>query len=98
MIRTIRNKKYRYIRNFLPHRPYASFYPDGGFFKQIPPEGTPGRDFWETSCLPKEQEIHDPDGVFLMPIPESYSQYLIWQDSKPFEELYDIVNDPRGSR
>ncbi|HIA70714.1 TPA: hypothetical protein EYN98_32635 [Candidatus Poribacteria bacterium] len=98
MIRTVRNKKYRYIRNFLPHRPYASFYPDGGFFKQIPPEGTPGRDFWETSCLPKEQEIHDPDGVFLMPIPESYSQYLIWQDSKPFEELYDIVNDPRGSR
>jgi arylsulfatase A-like enzyme len=94
MIRTTRNKKYRYIRNFLPHRPYASFYPDGGFFEQIPLEGTPARDFWETSCLPKEQKIHDPDGVFLMPIPENYAEYLIWQDSKPYEELYDIDNDP----
>ena len=28
MIRTIRTEKYRYIRNFLPHQPYASFYPD----------------------------------------------------------------------
>ena len=52
MIRTVRNGKYRYIRNFLPHRPYASFYPDGGFFNEIPPEGTPEHAFWDTSCLP----------------------------------------------
>ena len=52
VIRTIRTEKYRYIRNFFPHQPYASFYPDGGFFSPVPGEGTSERDFWETSCLP----------------------------------------------
>ena len=94
VIRTIRTRRYRYIRNFLPHRPYASFYPDGGFFKEVPLEGTAEHDLWDTSCLPEEQKIHDPDGIFLMPIPESHKRYLIWQESKPFEELYDIENDP----
>ena len=106
MIRTIRTEKYRYIRNFLPHQPYASFYPDGGFFATIPEEGTPERAFWETSCLPGEQKVHDPDGVFLMygppvmvkerGLPEEYRQYSIWQDCKPLEELYDIENDPES--
>ena len=104
MIRTIRTEKYRYIRNFLPHQPYASFYPDGGFFAAVPEEGTPERDFWETSCLPGEQKIHDPDGVFLIlgppvmikqnGLPEHYRQFQIWQDDKPAEELYDIEKDP----
>ena len=94
MIRTIRNEKYRYIRNFLPHRPYASFWPDGGFFATPPEKGTPEHDFWDTSCLPREQKVHDPDGVFLLPIPEAYAEYLIWQAKKPFEELYDVENDP----
>ena len=104
MIRTIRTEKYRYIRNFLPHQPYASFYPDGGFFAAVPEEGTPERDFWETSCLPGEQKIHDPDGVFLMlgppvmiqqnGLPEHYRQFQIWQDHKAAEELYDIEKDP----
>ena len=104
MIRTIRTEKYRYIRNFLPHQPYASFYPDDGFFATVPEEGTPERDFWETSCLPDEQKIHDPDGVFLMlgppvmiqqnGLPEHYRQFQIWQDHKPAEELYDIEKDP----
>ncbi|MDP7251868.1 MAG: sulfatase-like hydrolase/transferase [Planctomycetota bacterium] len=104
VIRTVRTPKYRYIRNFLPHRPYASFYPDGGFFSEVPSEGTPERDFWETSCLPGVQKIHDPDGVFLKlgpPVmvghhgfPESYRRFPIWQDSKPHEELYNLENDP----
>ena len=94
MIRTIRSGRYRYIRNFLPHRPYASFWPDGGFFATPPEKGTPKHDFWDTSCLPGEQKVHDPDGVFLLPIPEAYSAYLIWQAKKPFEELYDVENDP----
>ena len=106
MIRTIRTKKYRYIRNFLPHQPYASFYPDGGYFSPIPEEDTPERDFWETSCLPSQQRIHDPDGVFLMysfpsmlnghGLPKKYQKYPIWQARKPFEELYDIENDPES--
>ena len=96
MIRTVRDQRYRYIRNFLPHRPYGSFFPDGGFFREIPTEGTPEHAFWDTSCLPGEQKIHDPDGVFLMPLPESYSEYLIWQESKPFEELYDLEEDPEA--
>ena len=94
MTRTIRSEKYRYIRNFLPHRPYASFWPDGGFFATPPEKGTPEHDFWDTSCLPGEQKVHDPDGVFLLPIPEAYSEYLIWQAKKPLEELYDVENDP----
>lgn len=94
VIRTIRSEKYRYIRNFLPHRPYASFWPDGGFFATPPEKGTLEHDFWDTSCLPGEQKVHDPDGVFLLPIPEAYSEYLIWQAKKPLEELYDIENDP----
>ena len=94
MIRTVRSEKYRYIRNFLPHRPYASFWPDGGFFATPPEKGTPEHDFWDTSCLPGEQKVHDPDGVFLLPIPEAYSAYLIWQAKKPLEELYDVEKDP----
>jgi hypothetical protein len=104
MIRTIRTQRYRYIRNFLPHQPYASFYPDGGFFSPVPEEGTPERDFWETSCLPGEQKLHDPDGVFLMlgppvmirqnGLPEHYQQFQVWQDHKPCEELYDLEHDP----
>ena len=104
MIRTIRTKKYRYIRNFLPHQPYASFYPDGGFFAPVPQESSPERAFWETSCLPSKEKVHDPDGVFLMLGPptivrenglsEAYRNYLIWQDHKPLEELYDVENDP----
>ena len=103
MIRTIRTKKYRYIRNFMPHQPYASFYPDGGFFSRIPQEGTPEREFWETSVLPGDQKLHDPDGVFLIlgppvmvnqnGLPEDYKQVLFWQDHKPHEELYDIEDD-----
>ncbi len=96
MIRTVRDRRYRYIRNFLPHRPYGSIFPDGGFFREIPTEGTPEYAFWDTSCYPGEHKIHDPDGVFLMPIPEPYSEYLIWQDSKPFEELYDLKKDPEA--
>ena len=38
--------------------------------------------------------MHDPDGIFLAPIPEEYAEYLIWQAAKPFEELYDIETDP----
>ena len=104
MIRTIRTQQYRYNRNFLPHQPYASFYPDGGFFAAVPEEGTPERDFWETSCLPGKEKVHDPDGVFLMYGPpvivnqqgltQQYQQYPIWQDHKPLEELYDIERDP----
>ena len=104
MIRTIRTQQYRYNRNFLPHQPYASFYPDGGFFAAVPKEGTLERDFWETSCLPGKEKVHDPDGVFLMhgpPImvkqqglPQQYQQYPFWQDHKPLEELYDIEHDP----
>jgi len=104
VIRTIRTQRYRYIRNFLPHQPYASFYPDGGFFATVPEERTPERDFWETSCLPGKEKIHDPDGVFLMlgppvvinqnGLPEHCRQFQIWQDHKPFEELYDLEKDP----
>lgn len=104
MIRTIRTKKYRYIRNFLPHQPYASFYPVGGFFAPVPQKSSSERAFWETSCLPSKEKVHNPDGVFLMlgpptvvrenGLPEAYLNYLIWQDHKPLEELYDTENDP----
>ena len=39
-------------------------------------------------------KIHTPDGVFLMPISENFKLYLVWQDSKPCEKLYNIENDP----
>ena len=94
MIRTIRDSRYRYIRNFLPHRPYASFYPDGGFFRTPPAGASQDHDLWDTSCLPGKEKLHDPDGIYLMPIPSEYSEYLIWQPSKPFEELYDVETDP----
>ena len=61
MIRTIRTKKYRYIRNLLPHQPYASFYPDGGFFAPVPQESSSDCAFWETSCLPSKEKVHDPE-------------------------------------
>jgi len=92
LIRTLRNKRYRYIRNFIPHTPYSTFWPDGGFFAEIPPEGTSEWDFRETSQ--PVVKIYDPDGAFMAPIPKEKEKVLSWQPRKPFEELYDIEADP----
>lgn len=92
LIRSVRDKKYRYIRNFFPHTPYSTFWPDGGFFAEIPPKGSPEWEFRETSQ--PVVKIYDPDGAFMAPITEDKKDVLYWQATKPFEELYDIEKDP----
>lgn len=92
LIRTLRNRRYRYIRNFIPHTPYSTFWPDGGFFAEIPPAGTPEWEFRETSQ--PVVKIYDPDGAFMAPLPEQKKVVLYWQPKKPFEELYYIEQDP----
>ena len=72
MMRTVRNKQFKYIRNYYPERPYmqsnrykARAYPVWNLLKELKKEGQ------------------------LTP-----AQLLFTADTKPKEELYDIVRDP----
>jgi len=63
--RSIRDKRYRYIRNFYPQLPYSWWY---GLFPSS-------------------------DRDFAPPAP-SVRPDILWQSTKPAEELYDAANDP----
>ena len=69
--RAVRDKRYRYIRNYFPNQPYVQ---DIAYRKNIPA--------WKVIKEWDEQGKYK--GV----------QKLWWRDTKPVEELYDVVNDP----
>ncbi len=71
MSRSVRDKRYKYIRNFMPHLSYVqpSEYPDRAEIMQ------------EFRRLVKADTLLGP-------------QKLLWEATKPVEELYDTQADP----
>jgi uncharacterized sulfatase len=69
--RSVRDERYKYIRNYLPHLPYIqpSEYPDRAEIMQ------------ELRRAVAEEEL-------------SPAQKMLWEATKPVEELYDTVEDP----
>jgi len=68
-IRAVRTEKFRYIRNYLPDRPYIQ-----GYLAKSPP-------ILEFRVFQKEGKLTDAQSQFVA-------------DTKPEEELYDIMADP----
>ena len=81
MMRTVRDSRFRYIRNFFPGRPYAQHIE---YMEEMPT-------MREWRRLYKEHmNALSPDyGRALNPV-----QLLFFSPEKPAEELYDIVQDP----
>ena len=81
MMRTVRDSRFRYIRNFFPGRPYAQYI---DYMEEMPT-------MREWRRLYKEHmNALSPDyGRALNPV-----QLLFFSPEKPAEELYDIMQDP----
>lgn len=81
MIRAVRDKRYKYIRNFYPGRPYAQHI---AYMEEMPT-------MQEWRRLYKEHmNALSPDyGKALNPV-----QLLFFRPEKPREELYDTIEDP----
>ncbi len=71
MSRCVRDRRYKYIRNFLPHLPY------------IQPS-----DYCDQAEIMQELRGLAAKGVLVG------SPGLLWQPTKPVEELYDTLTDP----
>ncbi len=68
--RSVSDGRFRYTRNFMPHRPYSQYV--GTLWK------APGMRAWEASY--QAGELNPAQERFFLP--------------KPFEELYDLTDDP----
>jgi uncharacterized sulfatase len=81
MMRSVRDKRYRYIRNFFPGRPYAQHI---DYMEEMPT-------MKEMRRLYKEHmnALGTNYGKALTP-----AQLLFFQPEKPEEELYDLTLDP----
>lgn len=71
MIRAVRSKEFKYIRNYQPDNPYLQYFP---WLDSIPL-------MQEMRRLFSENQLND-------------AQKLLFQNERPPEELYDVVNDP----
>lgn len=71
MIRAVRDRRYKYIRNFESHKPWIQFM-------RTPSQGPI---YQEYERLKKEGKLDKVTGFFA-------------SDTKPYEELYDVVADP----
>ncbi|HEX4945399.1 MAG TPA: sulfatase-like hydrolase/transferase [Blastocatellia bacterium] len=81
MVRAVRDKRFRYIRNFNPGRPYAQYL---DYLEEMPI-------MQELRRLNKDHfnALSDNYGKALTP-----TQLLWMAPEKPPEELYDLTNDP----
>lgn len=70
-IRCVRDRRHKYIRNFMPERPYAQPIP-----------------YRDKMPIMKEWRRLNAEGKLTGP------QRLFFRETKPAEELYDIVSDP----
>jgi len=70
-IRCVRDKRYKYIRNFMPEKPYAQPIP-----------------YRDRMPIMQEWRRLNTEGKLKGP------QKLFFQETKPVEELYDVVADP----
>ncbi len=70
-IRCVRDRRYKYIRNFMPEKPYAQPIP-----------------YRDKMPIMKEWRRLNAEGKLTGP------QRLFFRETKPSEELYDVVSDP----
>jgi uncharacterized sulfatase len=81
MMRTVRDARYRYIRNFFPGRPYAQHIE---YMEEMPTMRE-----WRRRYKDHMNALSPEYGEALTPV-----QLLFFAPEKPAEELYDLAQDP----
>jgi uncharacterized sulfatase len=81
MMRTVRDARYRYVRNFFPGRPYAQHIE---YMEEMPTMRE-----WRRRYKDHMNAIGEEYGTALTPV-----QLLFMAPEKPREELYDLDADP----
>ncbi len=79
IIRSARDKRYKYIRNFEPWKPYHQFIDYCEYFNYNPRKNSTMMEEWRKGH--KEGTLNAVQSIF-------------WQPHKPLEELYDTETDP----
>jgi len=82
LIRSVNDKRFKYIRNYQSGKPYAQFI---GYAEEMPT-------LQEMRRLNKEESTAK--GAGKIPNQLTPAQRLFFQPEKPTEELYDLQNDP----
>ena len=85
MMRAVRDKQFKYIRNFYPGRPYAQHIE---YMEEMPTMRE-----WRRRYKDHMNALSPEYGQALNPI-----QLLFMAPEKPAEELYDVVDDPHEVR
>jgi uncharacterized sulfatase len=85
MMRAVRDKQFKFIRNFYPGRPYAQHIE---YMEEMPTMRE-----WRRRYKDHMNAVGPEYGQALNPV-----QLLFFSPEKPAEELYDIVNDPHEVR
>ena len=85
MMRAVRDKQFRYIRNFYPGRPYAQHIE---YMEEMPTMRE-----WRRRYKEHMNALSPDYGRALNPV-----QLLFFAPEKPAEELYDVLQDPHETR
>ena len=85
MMRTVRDARFRYIKNFYPGRPYAQHIE---YMEEMPTMRE-----WRRRYKDHMNALSPEYGQALNPI-----QLLFMAPEKPAEELYDVIDDPHEVR
>jgi uncharacterized sulfatase len=85
MMRTVRDTRFRYIKNFFPGRPYAQHIE---YMEEMPTMRE-----WRRRYKDHMNALSPEYGQALNPV-----QLLFMAPEKPAEELYDVVDDPHEVR
>jgi len=85
MMRAVRDKQFKYIRNFYPGRPYAQHIE---YMEEMPTMRE-----WRRRYKDHMNALSPEYGQALNPI-----QLLFMAPEKPAEELYDVIDDPHEVR
>jgi N-sulfoglucosamine sulfohydrolase len=86
MMRAVRDKRYRYIRNYQPQKPFVQYV---GYMDAMPTMG-------EMRRVYKEAMSNGPQGPAAKNLPDGMKPFF--SPEKPVEELYDSVSDPHEIR
>ena len=84
-IRCVRNKRYKYIRNFFPSRPYTALY--GNYSPARPYTAFNAYKWKQYPVLTVLWALHNSGRL-------TPQQELFMASSRPAEELFDLQNDP----
>jgi uncharacterized sulfatase len=85
MMRAVRDKQFKYIRNFYPGRPYAQHIE---YMEEMPTMRE-----WRRRYKDHMNALSPEYGRALNPV-----QLLFFAPEKPAEELYDVIDDPHEVR